>query len=87
MQAVDAHSSACEIEGRMITQQLRKVGNSYVVTVPKEEVERRGWQEGQLLAVQLTELEVRPILGDDLREAIEERWDRNVEALRYLAGR
>jgi antitoxin component of MazEF toxin-antitoxin module len=71
----------------MITQQLRKVGNSYVVTVPKEEVERRGWQEGQLLAVQLTPLEVRPILGDDLREAIEERWDRNEEALRYLADR
>ena len=71
----------------MITQQLRKVGNSYVVTVPKDEVERRGWREGQLLAVQLTELEVRPILGDDLRKAIEERWDRNEEALRYLAGR
>ena len=71
----------------MITQQLRKVGNSYVVTVPKEEVERRGWQEGQLLALQLTELEVRPVLGDDLREAIEERWDRNMEALRYLADR
>ena len=71
----------------MIKQQLRKVGNSYVVTVPKEEVERRGWQEGQLLALQLTELEVRPVLGDDLREAIEERWERNEEALRYLAGR
>jgi antitoxin component of MazEF toxin-antitoxin module len=71
----------------MITQQLRKVGNSYVVTVPKEEVERRGWQEGQLLALQLTELEVRPVLGDDLREAMEERWERNEEALRYLAGR
>jgi antitoxin component of MazEF toxin-antitoxin module len=75
------------MEDRMIAQQLRKVGNSYVVTVPKEEVERRGWQEGQLLALQLTELEVRPVLGDDLREAIEERWDRNVEALRYLADR
>ena len=71
----------------MIHQKLRKVGNSYVVTVPKEEVERRGWQEGQLLAVQLTPLEVRPILGDDLREAIEERWNRNEEALRYLADR
>ncbi len=71
----------------MITQQLRKVGNSYVVTVPKDEVERRGWREGQLLALQLTALEVRPVLGDDLREAIEERWDRNEEALRYLAGR
>jgi antitoxin component of MazEF toxin-antitoxin module len=74
------------MEDRMIAQQLRKVGNSYVVTVPKDEVERRGWQEGQLLAVQLTPLEVRPVLGDDLREAIEERWERNEEALRYLAG-
>jgi antitoxin component of MazEF toxin-antitoxin module len=71
----------------MIAQQLRKVGNSYVVTIPKDEVERRGWQEGQLLAVQLTALEVRPVLGDDLREAIEERWERNEEALRYLASR
>jgi antitoxin component of MazEF toxin-antitoxin module len=75
------------MEDRMIAQQLRKVGNSYVVTVPKDEVERRGWQEGQLLAVQLSALEVRPVLGDDLREAIEERWERNEEALRYLAGR
>jgi len=73
-------------EAPMLTQQLRKSGNSYVVTIPKEEVERRGWHEGQLLAVQLTELEVRPLLGDDLREAIEERWERNVEVLRYLAG-
>ena len=71
----------------MIAQQLRKVGNSYVVTVPKEEVERRGWQEGQLLALQLTPLEVRPVLGEDLRQAIEERWERNEEALRYLADR
>ena len=71
----------------MIAQQLRKTGNSFVVTVPKEEVERRGWQEGQLLAVQLTEVELRPVMGDDLRDAIDERWERNEEALRFLAGR
>ena len=71
----------------MITQQLRKTGNSYVVTIPKEEVERRGWQEGQILAVQLTEIEQRPVLGDDIRAAIDERWERNEEALRYLTSR
>ena len=75
------------MEDQMITQQLRKVGNSYVVTVPKDEVERRGLHEGQLLAVHLTPLEVRPIGGDDFRTAIDERWDRNEEALRYLADR
>jgi bifunctional DNA-binding transcriptional regulator/antitoxin component of YhaV-PrlF toxin-antitoxin module len=67
---------------RMITQQLRKVGNNYVVTVPKDDVERQGWHEGQILAVHLRALELQPILGDDLREAIEERWERNEEALR-----
>ena len=71
----------------MFTQQLRKAGNSYVVTIPKDEVERKGWREGQLLAVQLTELEVRPVLGEDFRQAIDERWERNEEALRYLADR
>ena len=71
----------------MFTQQLRKSGNSYIVTIPKEEVERRGWKEGQLLAIQVNELEVRPVLSDDFREAIDERWERNEEALRYLAGR
>jgi antitoxin component of MazEF toxin-antitoxin module len=28
------------MDDRVIAQQLRKVGNSYVVTVPKDEVER-----------------------------------------------
>lgn len=71
----------------MFTQELRKEGNEYVVTVPKEEVERRGWQEGQLLAVQFTPVELRPVMGDDFADAIDERWERNEEALRYLAGR
>lgn len=72
----------------MVTiQQLRKTGNSFVVTIPKEEVERHGWREGQFLSVQLTELALQPVMGDDLRQAIGERWERNEEALRYLADR
>ncbi|MGH2614049.1 MAG: hypothetical protein ACRDJC_02320 [Thermomicrobiales bacterium] len=71
----------------MLTQHLRKTGNSYVVTVPKEEVERRGWQEGQLLAVQLTELEVRPILSPELQEIVDDLLDEHEDALRYLAER
>ena len=71
----------------MIQQQLRKVGNSFVVTVPKEEVERRGWQEGQLLAVELTEMELRPALRPELRQILDAGWERNEAALRYLADR
>jgi antitoxin component of MazEF toxin-antitoxin module len=71
----------------MFTQQLRKTGNSYVVTIPKEEVERRGWQEGQLLAVQVNEVEVRPVLSPELQTIVDELFERHEEALRYLADR
>ncbi|MGH2352146.1 MAG: AbrB/MazE/SpoVT family DNA-binding domain-containing protein [Chloroflexota bacterium] len=71
----------------MITQKLRKVGNSYVVTIPKDEVERRGLREGQLLAVEVQPMEVRPMLAPDLRAAIEETWQQDEPAYRYLAGR
>jgi antitoxin component of MazEF toxin-antitoxin module len=71
----------------MIVQQLRKSGNSYVVTIPKEEVERRGWKEGQHLALEVTEVELRPTLRPELREILEKNWEKNLPALRYLADR
>ena len=71
----------------MIHQQLRKAGNSYVVTIPKEEVERHGWKTGQRFAVQLTPLEERPILRKEIRDAFESSWERNAEGYQYLADR
>lgn len=71
----------------MIVQQLRKSGNSYVVTIPKEEVERNGWKEGQMLAIGLTEMEMTPRLPADLEAIVDERWEGNLPALRYLADR
>lgn len=71
----------------MIVQQLRKSGNSYVVTIPKEEVERHGWSEGQMLAVDVTEVELTPKLPADLEAIVDARWERNLPALRYLADR
>ncbi len=69
----------------MIQQKLRKVGNSYVVTIPKEEVERKGLREGQLLAVDVQPLETYPALRPELREAFEASWARSEAAYRYLA--
>jgi antitoxin component of MazEF toxin-antitoxin module len=69
----------------MIQQQLRKTGNSYVITIPKDEVERNGWSAGDRFAVQLTPLEERPVLSNEIREALEASWERNEEAYRYLA--
>jgi antitoxin component of MazEF toxin-antitoxin module len=71
----------------MIYQKLRRVGNSYVVTIPKEEVESRGLTEGQLLAVHVQPAETRPALSDDLRAILEESWRDNEDGYRYLAGR
>jgi antitoxin component of MazEF toxin-antitoxin module len=71
----------------MIYQKLRRVGNSFVVTIPKEEVERHNLEEGQLLAVQVQPAEIRPVLSDDVREAFEESWRENERGYRYLAGR
>jgi antitoxin component of MazEF toxin-antitoxin module len=71
----------------MITSKLRKSGNSYIVTVPREEIERQGLFEGQVLAVEVRPVEMRPILNPELREAFEESWEQNAEGYRYLAGR
>lgn len=66
----------------MFWQKLRKVGNSYVVTIPKKEIERQQLQEGQLLTI-----EIHPALSSELREAFEESWQRNEAGYRYLADR
>lgn len=71
----------------MIQQKLRKVGNSFVVTIPKDEVERRGLQEGQLLAIEFEPVEVVPMMSPEVLRAFEESWARNEEAYRYLADR
>jgi putative addiction module antidote len=68
----------------MFQQKLRRVGNSYVVTIPREEVARLGLREGQLLHIELTPLEVRPVVSPELREAFEASWQRHEQAYRYL---
>jgi antitoxin component of MazEF toxin-antitoxin module len=69
----------------VIQQKLRKVGNSYVVTIPRSEVERKGLQEGQLVAVEVQALETYPTLRPELREAFEASWARSEAAYHYLA--
>ena len=68
----------------MMVQKVRKVGNSYVVTIPREEVERQHLQAGQLVAVQIQPLQVRPALAAELRDAIDENWGEDEAAYRYL---
>ena len=73
----------------MIVQTLRKHGNSFVLTVPKDEVDRRGWQEGQRLGFDPVEVEVeyRTKMRPQIREAFDATWDEDEAAMRYLADR
>lgn len=71
----------------MIFGKLRKVGNSYVVTIPKDEIERLALEEGDLIAVHIQPAEIRPVLSDEVREAFEESWRDNESGYRYLKGR
>lgn len=69
----------------MIWQKLRKVGNSYVVTIPREEIERQHLEEGQLVSLEIRPAEIRPAISPDLRKAFEESWQQNEQTYRYLA--
>jgi antitoxin component of MazEF toxin-antitoxin module len=71
----------------MIVTTVRRVGNSYVVTVPKEMMERDHLQEGQLVALELTPVEQRPVLSPELKAILDESWDDLLPGLEYLADR
>ena len=70
----------------MTTQKLRRSGNSFVVTVPRTEVERLHLREGQLVDVDVQPLDVVPVLRPELREAFEEEFRGSEAALEYLAA-
>jgi antitoxin component of MazEF toxin-antitoxin module len=69
----------------MFWQKLSKVGDSYVVTIPKEEVERLNLHEGQLLAIEIQPAEIDSVISTDVGMEFEESWQRNEPGYRYLA--
>jgi antitoxin component of MazEF toxin-antitoxin module len=77
----------------VIASKIRKHGNSYVVTIPREEMEERGLAEGQLVGFDPRPVELRPVeraragLRPEVRAAAERVWSKNEAGLRYLAGR
>jgi hypothetical protein len=50
----------------LITAELRKSGNSFIVIVPRDEIERPGLREGRLVLLDVRPAEVRPLLAADL---------------------
>lgn len=76
----------------MIASKIRKHGNSYVVTIPREEMETRGLTEGMLVGFDPQPVELRPVerarleMRPEVRAAAERVWAKNEAGLRYLAG-
>lgn len=71
----------------MLVEKLRKSGNSYVLTIRREEVERLGLTEGDLVAFTPHKVELRPVIRPEVNAAagrVRKRADVR-DALRYLA--
>lgn len=69
----------------MIRRKLRRRGNSFVITIPKREVERLHLYEGQSVLIDVQPLELRSVLSAELREVLDESWQQNATGYRALA--
>ena len=64
---------------------VRKVGNSLVVTIPKERADELDIREGDLVAFEVRKATAYPALPPHLEKISEQVWKENEEGLRYLA--
>ena len=71
----------------MIVQKIRRSGNSYIVTIPREEMERQGLSEGEMAIIEVRAAEIRPKLAPHLRALAEESWQDHETAYRKLADK
>jgi putative addiction module antidote len=70
---------------RLGVQRVRRTGNSFVVTIPKDQAEQLGIGEGDYVDVTIQPLELRPRLNPDVKAAFERVWKKNEAGFRYLA--
>jgi len=68
----------------MIQAQVRKSGNSFVVTIPKSEMERLGLDEGQMVALDITPLELKPVARPQIAAILERTTERATPLMHYL---
>lgn len=71
----------------MIEAKVRKQGNSFVVTIPREEMERYQLSEGDEVAVALTKLERRAVLRPELQKIADKVLEDYKDVFVYLADK
>jgi antitoxin component of MazEF toxin-antitoxin module len=65
---------------------LRKNGNSIVITIPREEMERAGVREGDMVDFQIRPVDIRPRLTPALAAALKIELENGKNALDYLGS-
>ena len=68
----------------MLVQKVRKVGNSYIVTIPREMVESQRLQEGDAVAIEVRKVDYRVQMDADVRAAFERSLEMYPEDYDYL---
>ena len=71
----------------MFVARLRRRGNSFVVTVPRAEVERLGLKQGRPVSLEIRPVDEQSRLDPALRHAFEVEFGRGRDALKYLRAR
>jgi putative addiction module antidote len=73
----------------MITAKIREQGNSYVVTIPREAMERYDLHKGDMVSFtpQKIETETTYVLSPELHRIADETFEKYRDALDYLADR
>lgn len=71
----------------MIEAKVRKQGNSFVVTIPKEEMERYQLLEGDKIAFTPTKIETRYVLRPEVQKIADRVLDEYKEVFAYLADK
>jgi putative addiction module antidote len=69
----------------MLLQKVRKVGNSYVVTIPRELMENQDIQEGDTIALEVRKVDYRVQMDPEVRVAFERSMEMYKEDYDYLA--
>jgi antitoxin component of MazEF toxin-antitoxin module len=69
----------------MLIQKVRKSGNSFIVTIPKDEIERLDLQEGDMVALDVRKVEYRVQMDPDVRAAFERSLKMHKEDYDLLA--
>lgn len=71
----------------MLTLKLRKTGNSYVVTIPREELERQNLREGDMVGIEVRKLNVMPEMSPEFRTAFDQTLKTFKADIDYLANK